>query len=130
MQRKIPATYVYNSKTNEFKVYTDLIRELVDFSHKFDGTDYHIYGRTKNRNFRVEIAKHAGDVFHNRVTHEYVVYFNNPDKRKAINAIYDYILSRVEIEINYIENHLSKLQDERTKLIEFYDREIEAIKQD
>lgn len=122
MKRKIPAIYVYNSETGEFNTYHNLTYETVDFTHKFDGTNVHAYGRDYAKNIRVEIARHEEEIFHNRLKHEYVVYLTKDDENKAIKLLSDYVLGRIEIEISYLENQLGIAMAKHKKCKEFVNR--------
>ena len=122
MKRKIPAIYVYNSETGEFNVYHNLTYETVDFTHKFDGTNVHAYGRDYAKNIRIEIARHEEEIFHNRLKHEYVVYLTKDNEDKAVKLLSDYVLSRIEIEISYLENQLGIAMAKRKKCKEFVNR--------
>lgn len=124
MRRKLAAVYVYNSETGAFDVYHDLIYETIDFTHQFDGTGIHVYGRDYARNIRIEIARHAEEIFHNRLKHEYALYLNEDDRKKAVQLISEYLLSRIEIEISYLENQLSIVMAKRKRYKEFENREL------
>ena len=119
MRRKLAAVYVYNSKDNTFEEYHNLIYERIEFTHQFDGTGSHIYGRDYSRNIRIEVAKHAEEVFHNRLKHEYVVFLNESNKAHAVEILSNYILNRIEIEISYLENQLSIARAKHKQVKEF-----------
>ena len=123
MKRKIPAIYIYNSETGEFNVYHNLTYETVDFTHKFDGTNIHAYGRDYAKNIRIEIARHEEEIFHNRLKHEYVVYLTKDNEDKAIKLLSDYVLGRIEIEISYLEKQLSIATEKHKRCEMFRDRE-------
>ena len=123
MRRKLAAVYVYNSETGAFDTYYDLIHETIDFTHQFDGTGIHVYGRDYSRNIRIEVSRHAEEIFHNRLKHEYVVYLNKDDRQKAVKLISEYVSSRIEIEISYLENQLGIAMAKLKKCKEFENRE-------
>ena len=78
------------------------------------------------KNIRVEIARHEEEIFHNRLKHEYVVYLTKDDENKAIKLLSDYVLSRIEIEISYLENQLGIAMAKRKKCKEFVNRKTKS----
>ena len=122
MRRKIAATYVYNIETDTFTEYRDLTWERISFDQHFDGVKDHCYAIDYKKHLRIEIAKHSGDIFHNRLKHEYIVYLNSPDKVHATHLLSDYIITRTEIEMSYHEKQLYKLKDRRNQVANFRDK--------
>ena len=110
MRRKLKAVYVYNSQTDKFTEYYDLIYDRVVFSQQFDGVGDRIYGVNYANKIRIEVAKHAEEIFHNRLNHEYVVYLNKPNRIHAAELISDHILYKNEMDISYHEKRLDKLK--------------------
>ena len=122
MRRKLAAVYVYNSKYDTFAEYHNLSYERVDFTQQFDGVQDHIYACDYAKNIRIEVSKHAGDIYHNRLNHEYIVYLNKPDKIRGAELIANYILNRNEIETSYHEKRVADLHTLHEQFVAFKEK--------
>mgnify|MGYP006872996632 CR=1 FL=1 len=66
-----------------------------------------------NRNTRLAIASRPGKVYFDQDATCYRVWFDTPDKDKAIEEIGNYILDRIHPEIKYHESFIKRLEDEK-----------------
>lgn len=112
MRGKIPALYVYNTEDHTLIQYHGLNRDEINFSMHFDGVAKHVYACAPEKKIRIEIASHEGDIFHDRVKHEYRIWFFKPRYQDALSKLKDHILGRRTTELCYHEAALDKLRDE------------------
>jgi len=66
---------------------------------------------------RIPISSKAGEVFYNSDTETYRVWFYEPNRNKAIEAIGNYILDRVPPVIRQHESFIARLENERLQAI-------------
>lgn len=116
MRRKIPAVYVFNANERTLKEYFNMIWDRIEFSSNFDGPKNHMYAVNYGKKIRIEIAKRSGDIFYNSQHNEYVVYLNEPDRKKACDILFNHMLSKLSIEICYHERELEKVRDDYFEL--------------
>lgn len=118
MRRKIPAVYVFDAKERTFEEYFDMILDRVDFSLNFDGPKDHVYGVDYTKNIRIELPKRSGDIFYDSYHDRYVTFLFEPDSKKAIDILLDYVISKASIEICYHERGLDEARKRYQSLVD------------
>ena len=116
--RKI-VLYTYHIDEERFSQTSDLYleRETVGIESR---NEYELIFAVSNNNMRrtrIAIAAKPGKVFHDCDSATYKVWFDVPDRDKAIEAIGNYILDHVASEIRTHESFIRRLDAERQQAI-------------
>ena len=116
--RKI-VLYTYHIDEERFSQTSNLYleRETVDIESR---NEYELIFAVSNSNMRqtrIAIAAKPGKVFHDYDSATYRVWFDAPDRDKAIEAIGNYILDHVASEIRTHESFIKRLNTERQQAI-------------
>lgn len=117
--RKI-VLYSYHSDEQRFSQTNNLVleREVVGIeTYKEHEITFAINTLPVPR-IRVTVASKPGEVYYDNAQHIYRVWFDNADRDKAIEAIGNYILDQVAIEIRTHESFIKRLQKEQANASE------------
>lgn len=71
---------------------------------------------------RIAIASRPGLVYYDRNSATYRVWFDAPDRDKAIEAIGNYILDQIAPEIRTHQSFIKRLQDEQASAIKLLEK--------
>lgn len=118
--RKI-VLYTYHIDEERFSQTSNLNleRETVDIESRNEHELIFAVSNNNNnmRQTRIAIAAKPGKVFHDYDSATYKVWFDVPDRDKAIEAIGNYILDHVASEIRTHESFIKRLNAERQQAI-------------
>lgn len=111
--RKI-VLYTYNVDEERFSQTSNLMleREVVNLEGRNERELIFAISTLPNIRTRISIASRPGLVYYDRDSGSYRVWFDFPDRDKAIEAIGNYILDRVAPEIRTHQSFIERLQDE------------------
>lgn len=116
--RKI-VLYTYHIDEERFSQTSNLIleRETVDIEGRNEHELIFAVSNNNMRQTRIAISIKPGKVFHDYDSRTYRVWFDSPDRDKAIEAIGNYILDHVASEIRTHESFIKRLDEERQQAI-------------
>lgn len=116
--RKI-VLYTYNVNEERFSQTSNLIleREIVNLESRNERELIFAVGTLPNMRTRISVASRPGLVYHDRDSASYRVWFDSPDRDKAIEAIGNYILDRIAPEIRTHQSFIKRLQNEQQQAI-------------
>ena len=116
--RKI-VLYTYHIDEERFSQTSNLNleRETVDIESRNESELIFAVQNKHMRQVRIAIAAKPGKVFHDCDDRVYRVWFDSPDRDKAIEAIGNYILDHVASEIRTHESFIKRLDAERQQAI-------------
>lgn len=117
--RKI-VLYTYHIDEERFSQTSNLMleQEAVNLENYNDRGLIFAVSAIPDVHIRIPIASHPGLVYYDRNSATYRVWFDAPDRDKAIEAIGTYILVRIAPEIRTHQSFIKRLQNERADIIE------------
>lgn len=121
--RKI-VLYIYHVDEERFSQTSNLMleREIINLEGRNERELIFAVGTLPNMHTRISIASRPGLVYHDRDSASYRVWFDEPDRNKAIEAIGNYILDRVSPEIRTHESFIKRLQNEQARARKLLDK--------
>lgn len=121
--RKI-VLYTYHIDEERFSQTSNLMleRATINLEHRNEHELIFAIGSDHARQIRIAIAAKPGEVYYDRDSSTYRVWFDEPDRNKAIEAIGNYILDRVSPEIRTHESFIKRLQNEQTRARKLLDK--------
>ena len=121
--RKI-VLYTYHVDEERFSQMSNLMleREIVNLEGRNERELIFAIGTLPNMRTRISIASRPGLVYHDRDSASYRVWFDSPDRDKAIEAIGNYILDRVAPEIRTHQSFIKRLQKEQASAMKLLEK--------
>lgn len=116
--RKI-VLYSYNIDEERFSCTSNLVleREIINIESRDEHELIFAVSTIPSSKIRVSIASKPGQVYYNKDSGTYRVWFDTADRDAAIEAVGNYILDHVADEIKYHSSFIQKLNDERLMAI-------------
>ena len=107
--------YTYYVDEERFSQTTNLMleRETVDIESRYEHELIFAVSTVGMRKTRIAIASRPGKVYYDENKHAYLVWFDDVNRDKAIEAIGNYILDRVAPEIRTHQSFIKRLQHEQ-----------------
>lgn len=120
--RKI-VLYTYHVDEERFSQTSNLMleREIINLEGRNEHELIFAVGTLPTMCTRISVASKPGLVYYDQDSASYRVWFDSPDRDKAIEAIGNYILDRVAPEIRTHQSFIKRLQKEQAsakKLLE------------
>ena len=121
--RKI-VLYTYNVDEERFsqRLNLQIEREIVNIESYNEKELIFAVNTLPTDHARVAIASRSGKVYYDRNSETYRVWFDAPDRDRAIEAIGNYILDRVAPEIRNHKSFIERLQYERDSARKLLDK--------
>ena len=116
--RKI-VLYTYHVDEERFSQTSNLMleREVINLESRNERELIFAVGTLPSMHTRISIASRPGLVYYDQDSASYRVWFDSPDRDKAIEAIGNYILDRVAPEIRTHQSFIKRLQNERARAL-------------
>ena len=121
MRKIVLYTYYINEERFNQTSNLRLERETVNIESRNEHELIFAISNQQMSHVRIPVASIPGKVYYDHNTSTYRVWFDSPDRDKAIEAIGNYILDRVSPEIRTHQSFIKRLQTERAsamKLLE------------
>ena len=121
--RKI-VLYTYHVDEERFSQTSNLMleREINNLEGRNERELIFAISTLPNMRTRISIASRPGLVYHDRDSSSYRVWFDSPNRDKAIEAIGNYILDRVAPEIRTHQSFIKRLQKEQASAIKLLEK--------
>lgn len=121
--RKI-VLYTYHIDEERFSQTSNLMleREIANLESRNERELIFAVSTIPNVHTRIAIASRPGLVYHDRDSATYRVWFDSPNRDKAIEAIGNYILDRVAPEIRTHQSFIKRLQNERARALKLLEK--------
>ena len=121
--RKI-VLYTYHLDEERFSQTSNLMleREVVNLECRNEHELIFAISTLSNIRTRISVASRPGLVYYDRDSASYRVWFDSPDRDKAIEAIGNYILDRVTPEIRRHQSFIKRLQNEQASAIKILEK--------
>ncbi len=109
--------YTYHIDEERFSQTSNLMleRETVNIEGRNEHELIFAIGNSHMHQIRIAVASGPGKVYYDSNSATYRVWFDGPDRDKAIEAIGNYILDRVAPEIRNHKSFIERLEKERAR---------------
>ena len=116
--------YTYHIDEERFSQTSNLMleQEVVNLENYNERGLIFAISTIPNVHVRISVASRPGRVYYDRDSAAYRVWFDAPDRDKAIKAIGNYILDRIAPEIRTHQSFIKRLQDEQASAIKLLEK--------